>query len=218
MPFEDYNQLVDEIDDLIGRGDLRTKIQGWITLAEQDIVQRVRELTDVIFIFTGTFTAGTATLTLPVGTTGIKALQVNENPIKIVTPLSIRDLEIDKAKWSAVNRTFPQFYGRISDTQIEMSPIPQANSPYTIYFNKLYTAITEASTTSQLLAQAPEALLYGAAKHSSPYLRNERGQEWEALYLGKVRAYNKFLARISRATIQNAPYGADVDDSPSGSW
>lgn len=216
MPFNDYSQLTDEINDMLARGDVRTKIPGWITLAENEIVQRVRSLMSVIYIASGTLVAGTNTLTLPAKTTAILSLQLDNNPLIVIRPVELDELKKHQSTWSSTTRDFPSVYTRISDTKIEMSATPAASSPYTIYYEAFNAEITERSTTSQLLAQAPQLLLYGAAKHSAPFLRNDRAGEWRDLFEGGLKPYNKFLARISTDTLQVASYAAGINDQPFG--
>lgn len=218
MPFGNYSQLTDEVVDLINRGDLRPKVPGWITLAERECVQAIQNLKSVIYIFSGTLTADTATLTLPTGTAAIKALQLDENPIKIVRPVSLRELQQQKALISSAGQTFPGFYAFQSDTVIEMVPTPQANTPYTIYYEALNAPITDASVTSQLLVQAPQVLLYGAAQHSSPYLRDDKAQQWQGLLQKFTRQYAQWVARNAYSQVQVTAYGGFINDRPSGAF
>lgn len=214
MPFQNYQELVSEIDDLLGRGDLRTKIQGWIDLAQHEIVQDCRDLQDVIFITSGSMVGGVNTLALPTDYTSIEVLQIDSNPITTVLPLSIPELKAKQATLNSGGR--PLWYARTGNQQIEMAPNPDADHAYTIYYKGMYPETTESSTTSQLLAQAPDLLMYGAAKHSSPFTRDDRGGEWEGIFQSRLKKYKRYLSRTNRKVVQASNYGTTINDGPPG--
>ena len=49
-----YQELVQDVVELVGRQRIRPKVLGWIRMAEETAVQRIRELREVIYIFSGT--------------------------------------------------------------------------------------------------------------------------------------------------------------------
>ncbi|KKK66608.1 hypothetical protein LCGC14_2962380 [marine sediment metagenome] len=64
---------------------------------------------------------------------------------------------------------------------------------------------------SQVLVEAKDLLLYGAAKHSAPFVRHdERLAMWISLFNGGLPTYAAFLDN-ALDTIQVAPYSSGRD-------
>lgn len=216
MPFQNYQQLTEEISDLIARGGIGPKIPGWIDMAQSEIVQACRDLDDIVYKTTGTLSG--AELTLPDDLISIETLQIDIDPIQVLKSLALPELKRKQSFRLASNESTPVWYARIGSQKIEMYPVPQNPDGFTLFYKGVLPTTDAKSTTSQLLAQSPQLLLYGAASHSSPYARDGRGPEWDSIYHRHLRTYRKFLGRTYQKTIQVSGYGAEMNDGPTGSY
>ncbi len=203
MSFDNYSGLFQEIVDLVGRGGLRPKVPGWVSLAEAEAVMEIRDLREVRYKTTGNLVAGATELTLISGIHGIDLLQLDENPVRVVRSGSISQVVDRRALDSAAADAFPVVYAWTGSNTIELAPTPAAATPYTIYYTGAMGKVNETKYTSNILEEAPHYLMYAAAFHSAVYTRNAENEE----RFGKQRdrilgQYKKFLARSDKKTIQ----------------
>ncbi len=202
MPFRNYAELVDEVVELIGRGSIRKKVPGWIQLAEREALVKIRDLREIKYKTTGNFTIDAATLTLPDGVMGIDGFEINENPSRTVRAATIDQLLERRAMETAAPDQYPALYSWVSGRNVELSPVPQAASPYTIYYTGAMVDVDELKVTSNILEQVPHYLLYAAAWHYALWARNDELVNRYGNVAAEVLAdYMKFTARL-RGTVQ----------------
>lgn len=208
MNFKDYSALVDKVVKLVGRGDLRTEIPGFIELAEKAAVQRIRELREVIYMTTGqTMTIDSPVLTLPEGITGIEILQIDTDPIHLVRQVALDYLKRRQVILTQASDLCPEVFSWTGAETIEMAPIPTEAHAYTLYYKGDMVASSELKYTSQILQQAPDYLYYKAAHHAFLWTRNfETADVYKAEAEGAILAYAQLLARGDLDTPQVAPF------------
>ena len=129
-----YQELVQDVVELVGRQRIRPKVLGWIRMAEETAVQRIRELREVIYIFSGTMTENSDQLTLPAGITGIEGLQIDTDPIRIVKQIELSELQRRREILSAASDLYPLAFCWTGAEKIEMVPIPSGAHAYTLYY------------------------------------------------------------------------------------
>ena len=197
MPFGNYQELVDEVVDLVGRGRIRNKVPGWLQLAESEALAEVRDLREIKYKTTGNLIAGTATLTLPDAVMGIELFQLDESPVKVVKAASIDHLVERRAVENATSDRYPTMYAWNSGRTLEIAPTPEIASAYTIYYKGAMLDVNELKVTSNILEQAPNYLLYAAAWHCAVYTRNsEQEARFEKARDRYLRSYQKLASRL----------------------
>lgn len=210
---ETYSDLVESVTRLLARNYLRGEVQTWIDFAEKHAVRKIRDLREIKYKTTGTLVSGTGSITLPEGIMGIDALQVDTVPIRILTSVTLQRLQ---ARMSLSDTSgFPTMYTWTGHELIEIAPVPQTNDGYTVYFTKAMIKPDHLKYTSDILQEAPDLLLYGAAVHSAPFIHHdERLPMWQGLFKEAVDDYARFLSRKALTRIQVRPYGGGVHDHP----
>lgn len=211
MIISNYSELVDEVTKLLSRDFLRPQVPGWIHFAELEIVREIMPLREIKYKTTGTLTIDEVELTLPDGINGIFGFQLDENPIRTVTSVEMPQLLRRRALNTAAADQFPSVYAWTGTRTIEMAPTPKATTPYTLYYTGLMADPNETKYTSQVLVEAQDLLLYGAAKHSAPFVRHdERLAMWISLFNGGLPTYAAFLDN-QLDTIQVSPFSSGRD-------
>lgn len=213
--FNNYHELTDEIVELIGRSTYRGKVAGWLQLAESEACVALRDLREVRFKTTGNFVAGTDTITLPDGITGIDLFQIDTSTIRIVKPGSIQELAARRQQH--INDTLPVIYVFTGAKTIELSPTPASTQAYTLYHTKSMVDVTHLKYTSNILEEAPFYLFYRAAMHAYIFMRNsEEEAKMEARSGTLLTTYGQFLARKDKDIVQVRSQRAALDQPHGG--
>lgn len=86
--------------------------------------------------------------------------------------------------------TEPRFYAHVAG-EIEVYPSPGEATTLEIVYVSRIAALTDEAPTNWLLAEAPDAYLYGALMATAPYLSDDaRISVWASLYAAAVAALN----------------------------
>ncbi len=212
MPFSSYSELIDEVVDLIGRRSIRNKAPGWIHMAEKEAVTKIREIREIIYKTTGTFTPAVDTITLPDGISELIGFQIDENPIRIVDNVGMVEFLKRRTLNTAAAEQWPTVYTLTGADTMEVAPAPKSAAGYTLYYKGNTPSVTDTKITSRMLEEAPHLLLYGAAVHSSVYIRHdERLALWQSLFQDAIQSYGTFLARGAQDTPQASRYAGGND-------
>lgn len=211
-----YPEMVQMIDDLIGRGDARPHIPKWIRWAEEEIVHDCLDLTGVTYITSGTILSGADTLALPDGIEQIKTFELVLNPIQILTSVTLEELKrLQALNQSGVSNPFS--YCWIDNVTVELVPAPNANRDYKIYWEGKTPEMTQATAASQLLLEAEQAVLYGAAKHAGPHFRDPSMMGvYDPMYQASLTKFKKHRAHSRLTTVQPASSTRGMYDGMSG--
>lgn len=188
MSLDTYANLQTEVANWLRRSDLTSTIPTFITMAEAEMNERLR----VYSMLTRTTVSITAErIANPVtdfieGRTFVVA-NTTRGPLSYVTP---EDMAEAKAQ-GAVPTGEPRGYS-LYGTTLEFYPAPdQTYSAALVYYARI-PALSVSDTSNWVLANHPEAYLYGALKSSAPYLKaDDRVPMWEAKFSGAIKGINR---------------------------
>jgi hypothetical protein len=195
-----YSSLKSDIASWLQRSDLTAIIPSLVTLAHAEIDSEVRgsiREDDRIL----TLTNGTAELPtdfrrlLNVSIEGMPLIPIERQGLDGVTPQAGQ----------------PRYY-RIIQNIIEVYPTPAADTDMTIIYERSLPVLELDDDTNEVLDRFPALYLYGALKHSAPFLvEDERLPVWGALYVDQLTKANKqLMAETMTASLQLTPSGAVV--------
>ncbi len=178
-PITTYTELKAAVKDWINREDQDSVIPQYIFMAEVRLNRKLRifAMETVQFI---TATAGDKWLPYPSGYKGFRWLRRDNSTeaggLTFVTP----------DKLNRNSRYFaqgdPEVYC-LHGNRIQLGPIPNADMTMEAGVFENVPYLSDENPTNWWLENAPDALLYGALRHSSPYLKNDaRAATWDAGY------------------------------------
>jgi len=182
MSLSNYTELQSSVADFLNRSDLTTVIPDFITMCEADMNRtlRVREMS-----VRTRAPITTQYVKLPDDFLGMRNIDLMTDPVTPLTYKNLQNLDIHRSNES----TGKPLYYSIMQENLEFAPIPDAE--YTleiVYYQKIPSL--SANTTNWLLADHPDAYLYGSLMHSAPYLQAD---DRVGLWAGK---YNQILEQI----------------------
>lgn len=190
MDLTTYTGLKAAVASFLNRTDLTESIPGFIALAEAQM-NRVLRVQRMIQKATPTITAGNDVVSLPTGF--LEAITFRLADSGVYYDLQPATLEqIVEAQSDSTTSTTPRVYaisGTSSGREIQLYPAPdKAYTAALVYYGKP-TALSGSNPSNWILAEAPDAYLYGALLQSAPFLRDEgRIQVWQTLYESAVTA------------------------------
>ena len=187
MSFATYSDLQAAIIGQLHRNDLSTVVTDWIALCEADFNKRLRI---TAMENRTTFTIDSEYEDVPTGFREMRNLQLNTNPVIVLTYMSPQD--IDKRYAGVVGQ--PKHYAMVAG-QIQFAPPPDGSYTGEIDYYKALDPLSASATTNWMLTNNPDVYFYGSLLHSAPYIQNDRRMSvWETLYeraLVRVEAEDK---------------------------
>lgn len=205
MEFSTYAELQDAIADFLNRPDLleNDAISGAITLTEARMRRLLRRTSAKATL---TFTSGQASKALPATATELRSIAPAVTvghprggpPLELVTKDAL-----DTLRWQGPSQGCPRYYTIINNT-VYVAPAPtDAYLDFDIVtFTKL-VPLSDSNTSNAVLAEAPDAYLYGACVELAAYLEHdERVPKWDEKFLTAIGELN-----TSR---QNEEFGANL--------
>jgi hypothetical protein len=178
LDFTTYAGLQAAIASFLNRSDLSGEIPGFIALAEAEITRRVRRKT-----ITGSLNVASPSTALPADCAELRSARLvtgspwRDTPLRVVTTEVLTEIKADFAS-----------SGRpIACTLIagKMEVAPEPDQLYLVaikYYEKL-VPLSNTSVSNSVLADSPDVYLYGALKHSAPFLEHdERLDTWGGLF------------------------------------
>lgn len=186
MPLTTYDELKASIADFLNRDDLTAVIPDFILLSEAQMNREVRHYR----------MEKRATALLDNQYTGLPTDFLQ--PIRFVitgsdvsTLEQASALEISKLREANNDTTGTPTTYSILDSSIEVFPKPDATYTLELLYYEKIDALNNSNPTNWLLNNYPDAYLYGALLHSSPYLQEDvRIQTWSALYQKAISDIN----------------------------
>lgn len=174
-----YSGLKDAIAKFLNRTNLTDVIPAFIALAEAEIARRVRRKTI------------TTTITVSGATTALPADCVELRSVHLVTSSKGRDLPLNVGTPEMLAEMRARYGGAagrpilacLMGGKLEVAPAPDASYSAEIkYFEKL-TPLSATVAANSVLTDSPDVYLYGALKHSAPFLEHdERLSLWTSLF------------------------------------
>lgn len=210
MDFSTFTGLKASIAEFINRDELNTggQIAGFVALAEAQLARRLRRSTATATL---DFTPGASAAELPADVAELRGMTFGAggaypNGGLPLTQVSMQTLDERRARGSqsGVPRAFAVFNG-----VVYVTPAPAA--PYlsfTItYYSKL-VPLSVGNPSNAVLAEAPDAYLYGACLEAAPFLEHdERIPVWQNRFdqaisdLNFKRQREEFGASLTKARL-----------------
>ncbi len=182
LSFKDYDSLVDTVARWLARDDLAADIPDFIWLAECELQREVRfRLQDTTT--TGTTVADQEYIEFPTDYVGGGLFRFDKDELPPIRVTS----------WSAVeafkkNATGDTRVGVVHGTRLYVGPVPGAVA-YTLFYKAGASHLSQSNPSNTILVEYPDALLYGALKHSAPFLgADERVALWNQLFTDAMRS------------------------------
>ena len=186
MSISTYSDLQTSLATWLHRSDLTALIPDFIALAEAklsgDLQARSMEVRTTL-----TTTAGNAYVTLPTDMLEMHRLTVKSDPVYVLSYRSPDELQQD---YPYTTTGKPAVFA-ILGGEMQLAPIPDLAYTLELTYKQKIPALSNSNTSNWLLAQWPNAYLYGALCAAQPYIANDqRLQTFQALYQEAVDGIN----------------------------
>lgn len=186
MSISTYSDLQTSLANWLHRSDLTALIPDFIALAEAklsgDLQARSMEVRTTL-----TTTAGNAYVTLPTDMLEMHRLTVQSDPVYVLSYRSPDELQQD---YPYTTTGKPAVFA-ILGSEMQLAPIPDSAYTLELTYKQKIPALSNSNTSNWLLAQWPNAYLYGALCAAQPYIANDqRLQTFQALYQEAVDGIN----------------------------
>lgn len=173
-----YTGIQDAVAKFLNRDDLSDRIPAFIALTEAEIGRRLRRKT-----LTKSISIAAQSTALPSDCVELRSVRLvssstwQDKPLRVVTPEVLAEI---RSSYAAGGRPIA---AAMIGGSIVVAPDP--NATYTAelrYFERL-VPLSGANATNSVLAESPDLYLYGALKHSAPYLdHDERIATWKGFF------------------------------------
>jgi hypothetical protein len=187
MAITTYAELQSAIADFLNRDDLASVIPTFVSLAEGNFQRQVRHWR----------MEARSSITLDAQFVDLPADWLETEKLTVSTASGPREIELisvsemDDRRWNAGDTAgIPQVYA-INAGQLELFPTPSESMTGSIVYVQKIPALSVSNTSNWLLANFPDAYLYGSLVHSAPYLQeDQRMTVWAALAQQAIDAVN----------------------------
>jgi hypothetical protein len=192
MPFATKSEMEATVAAWLARPDLAPNVPDFIRLAEAEL-ERKLECTFQHTALSGTL-SGTGVLTLPADALYLRRLSIDSLPprdIEWVSPDQLNNLQFSR------NGDLP-FAGYRSGDTIKYVPTSDGSAAYTGEYVKAVTKLgtVGAAADTDYLTNLFDALLYGALKHSAPFLKADaRVVTWGGFFEDTLDSIRRFESR-----------------------
>lgn len=216
-----YTLLLAEIADWLERADLTARIPTFVQLAEAQMNRGLR-VQRMIQRATDSITTADEFKALPANFLEAISYKISDGThVWDLEPTTID--QIGEAQSCRTTADVPRFYtvnGTSSARQFQHYPAPKQTYTTTLtYFGKP-DPLSASVASNWILAEAPDAYLYGALLQSAPYLRDsDAAQFWNAGFsaaLDSLRAMDRtrvgnLRSEVSRIGTRRFGYSIDRD-------
>ena len=184
MPLTTYAELQSAIADFLDRQDMTAVIPTFISLAEARIARDVSHWKQEKRV------------------TAVFNEQFELVPSDFIQGMSLQHVDGGRIMTMAATEMHERRGGvnyvagkpesvRLTAGQFEIYPTPDEPYNVSLLYRGRIPALSESNPSNWLLADAPDALLYGALGNAAPYLKDDaRLTVWAALYQSAVDALN----------------------------
>lgn len=167
MSLASYSDLKAAVARWLRRSDLSDVIPDLIVLAEATMN---RELRTALQLVRQPFTITAELVTKPTGFRMMRALRLTDFPSTEVLEWTPEEMARNKAKPTQV-QGFPRRYSAVG-SQLEFWPYPDKQYQALITFQAGFTPLSDAHPVNWILADHPDAYLYGALSEGSAFAKN----------------------------------------------
>ena len=194
MALSTYTELKAAVADWLNRTDLTTPIVDFIALAEAEMKRRLRRATEstTIYISAGNMD-GPTDMAEPIALRLSTASGYEDIPLRLCTPEMLWERRA-RAGGQTGRPTDYAFY----DGQLQFAPVPdQSYDGILLYYQQL-TPLSGSVASNAILAEAPDAYLFGALLQATPYVEHdERIAVWQMKFDNAIEQLNDMRARES---------------------
>lgn len=188
MAFDSYSSLKTTISSYLARSDLDSVIPDFIRLAEYRL-QRELRIRQMLKVAQASTTGGVSTVGIPSDFLEMRDIHIVANPVKT---LSYDTPNGFYRNTRSTESGLPNAYTVLAD-DMQFAPIPDGTYLLQMLYYAKPPVLSDTNPSNVFLANAADALLYGALGEAEPYLMNDaRLQTWAALY-------DRAIASISTA-------------------
>ena len=186
MAITTYAELKTSITDFLNRDDLTTVTPTFISLAEADMQRRVRhwrqeKRSNANLNSRYSDVPGDFLEVIRFGVTGD-----NNSTLEMISQSQMLDRRMQNGNTSGS----PRYYA-LTAGEIELFPSPSAITSTELYYYSKIDPLSDSTASNWMLANHPDAYLYGSLVHSAPYLADDsRITMWSALYQAAIDAIN----------------------------
>jgi hypothetical protein len=178
MSLATYSDLKTTVANYLARTDLTTQIPDFIRFAELRLRRELR-IRQMLKTVTTTTTGGDPTVALPSDFLEARDFYVSTNPIQ---PLTYASPAIFSRNTNTTQSGKPLNY-TILASEFKLSPVPDSNYTLEMLYFASPTFMDDSNASNVFMANAPDALLYGALVEAEPYIMNDaRVNTWGSLY------------------------------------
>jgi hypothetical protein len=178
MSLATYSDLKTTVANYLARTDLTTQIPDFIRFAELRLRRELR-IRQMLKTVTTTTTGGDPTVALPSDFLEARDFYVSTNPIQ---PLTYASPAIFSRNTNTTQSGKPLNY-TILASEFKLSPVPDSNYTLEMLYFASPTFMDDSNSSNVFMANAPDALLYGALVEAEPYIMNDaRVNTWGSLY------------------------------------
>jgi hypothetical protein len=186
MALTNYTSLKSSVASYLGRSDLTAQIPDFISLAELRLNRNLR-IRQMLKTATATTTAADPTVGLPSDFLELRDIYIVGNPRLTLSYLSpsafSRDARADEAGR-------PVFY-TMSGAEFVLAPIPDTTYTLTMLYYAKPDALSDSNQSNVFMANAADALLYGALLEAEPFLMNDaRMTVWSQMFNNALTTLN----------------------------
>lgn len=200
MSITTYAELQTAIADTLRRTDMTDTITTFIDLAEADMQRRVRSYR---MEARATLSLDAQYVDLPADWVETVRMRTTGSEGQAITLLDA-DSMANMRTANADTGGRPVHYS-LSAGQLELFPSPDETYSADLLYIAKIPALADDNTSNWVLANFPDAYLYGALIHTAPYLmEDERLTTWAALHKAAIDAINgeSFAAKHSGSGIK----------------
>ena len=186
MAITNYSGLKTSVANYLGRSDLTTQIPDFITLAEYRLQRNLR-IRQMLKTASASTTGGDSTVGLPSDFLELRDIYIDSSPRFVLNYLSPSAFSRDAR---AAESGRPNFYS-LRANEFELAPIPDGTYTLVMLYYAKPEVLSDSNASNVFLANAPDALLYGALLEAEPYLYNDnRIAIWSNFYNSALEALN----------------------------
>jgi hypothetical protein len=187
MSLATYSDLKTTVANYLARTNLTTQIPDFIRFAELRLRRELR-IRQMLKSVTTTTTGGDPTVALPSDFLETRDFYVSTNPIQ---PLTYASPAIFSRNTNTTQSGKPLNY-TILASEFKLSPVPDSNYTLEMLYYASPTFMDDSNASNVFMANAPDALLYGALVEAEPYLMNDaRVNTWGSLYDRAITTLSK---------------------------
>ena len=188
MAFDTYANLKTAIADWLNRTDLTTAIPDFISLAEAEMKRRLRR-----YSTRATLTIDAESVSLPTDCAELRAIVLETGSVTSDVPLRLGTLEMHaERKARAGGATGRPDTCAILGSTLLVAPTPDTSYTARIVYSTQLTALSNTNSSNSILADAPDAYLFGALWQAELYLEHpDAAESWKQKFIAAIDQLNE---------------------------